>query len=67
MKYETNLLSDSELDAVAGGMWNDPERTLMVQREYASAIAAAKGLGDTPGGLYVGNTATTAKAGWNNF
>jgi hypothetical protein len=67
MKFETNLLSDSELDAVAGGMWNDPERTLMVQREYASAIAAAKGLGDTPGGLYVDNTATTERAGWNHF
>jgi hypothetical protein len=40
---------------------------LIVQREYASAIAAAKGLGDTPGGLYVGNTATTEKAGWNHF
>jgi hypothetical protein len=39
----------------------------MVQREYASAIAAAKGLGNTPGGSYVGNTATTDKAGWNHF
>jgi hypothetical protein len=39
----------------------------MVQREYASAIAAAKGLGNTPGGIYVGNTATTDKAGWNHF
>jgi hypothetical protein len=66
MKNEINLLSDNDLDAVAGGMWNDPERTLMVQREYASAIAAAKGLGDTPGGVYVGNTATTEK-GWNHF
>jgi hypothetical protein len=67
MKYKINLLSDNELDAVSGGMWNDPERTLMVQREYASAIAASKGLGDTPGGIYVGNTATTEKAGWNHF
>jgi bacteriocin-like protein len=67
MKYEINQLSDNELDAVVGGVWNDPERNLMVQREYASAIAASKGLGSAPGGLYVGNTATTASAGWNNF
>jgi len=67
MKYEINPLSDNELDAVVGGMWNDPERNLMVQREYASAIAASKGLGDAPGGLYVGNTATTSNAGWNHF
>jgi hypothetical protein len=33
MKYEINLLSDNELAAVAAGMWNDPERTLMIQRE----------------------------------
>jgi bacteriocin-like protein len=67
MKYEFNLLSDNELNAVAGGIWNDPERTAMIKREYASAIAASKGLGNTPGGDYVGNTATTDKAGWNHF
>jgi hypothetical protein len=67
MRYEINLLSDNELDAVAGGIRNDPDRTAMVQREYASAIAASKGLGDTPGGIYVDNTATTDYAGWNHF
>jgi hypothetical protein len=67
MKYEINLLSDNELDAVAGGIWNDPARTAMIKREYASAIAASRGLGKTPGGDYVGNTETTDQAGWNHF
>jgi hypothetical protein len=67
MKYEINLLSDNELDAVAGGWRNDPLRTWSILVESASAIAASKGLGDTPGGVYVGNTATTDQAGWNHF
>jgi hypothetical protein len=67
MKYEINLLSDNELDAIAGGWRNDPLRTASIEREYAWATAASQGLADTPGGIYVGNTATTGRAGWNHF
>jgi hypothetical protein len=67
MEYEINLLSDNELDAVAGGLWNDPMRTAMIKIEYAFAKAASEGLGQTPGGYYVGNTATTAQTGWNQI
>jgi hypothetical protein len=68
MKYEINLLSDNELDAVAGGWKNDPLRTWSIKVESAAAIAASKGLGKTPGGDYVGNTATNDQdKGWTHF
>ena len=52
------LLSDDQLNAVSGGIKNDPLTTATKLVEFSSQIAAAKGM-DTTGGIYVGNTFTT--------
>ncbi len=42
---EINLLSDDELDAVAGGIKNDPPTTHTKLIEFATEIANTKALG----------------------
>jgi hypothetical protein len=60
MNTQINLLSDDQLNAVSGGIKNDPLTTHTKIVEMGPQIAAAKKLGNLPGGIYVGNTATTA-------
>ncbi len=58
MNTQIDLLSDDQLNAVSGGIKNDPLNTHMKLVELGPMIAASKGM-DTTGGVYVGNTATT--------
>jgi hypothetical protein len=56
---EINILSEDELNAVAGGWKDDPHLDASRLVALGPIIANSKGM-DTTGGLYAGNTATTS-------
>jgi hypothetical protein len=64
---ETNLLSDDELDAVAGGIRNDPLTTAVRIAELAPSIATSKALGNAPGVIYSSSTVVTTMGGGLGF